>query len=132
MRLGDFDAAKSLLLNYYPCVNENTAKHNYMGDTLMSYEVADMIEDCIENTPTIDPIKAAGGCRCGECKFAAQDGAYQYPGQSDTHVNCTRYLTSAHSVLIKPKDGFCDNGKPREAQDDVPLPEPPKEDTNET
>ena len=36
MRLGDLDAAKSLLLNYYPCVNENAAKHNYMGDTLMS------------------------------------------------------------------------------------------------
>lgn len=90
------------------------------------------VSHMIKSRPTIDPIKAAGGCRCGECKFAAQDGAYQYPGQSDTHVNCTRYLTSAHSVLIKPKDGFCDNGKPREAQDDVPLPEPPKEDTNET
>lgn len=23
----------------------------------------------IENMPTIDPIRAAGGCRCGECKY---------------------------------------------------------------
>ena len=64
MRLGDLDAAKSLLLNYYPCVNENTHKSNYMGDTLMSYEVADMIEDCIENTPTIDAVPVV---RCREC-----------------------------------------------------------------
>lgn len=56
MRLGDLDVAKSLLLNYYSCVNENTHKSNYMGDTLMSYEVAGMIEDCIENTPTIDAV----------------------------------------------------------------------------
>ena len=42
MRLGDLDAAKSLLLNYYPCVNEDTHKSNYMGDMLMSYEVAGM------------------------------------------------------------------------------------------
>lgn len=69
MRLGDLDAAKSLLLNYYPCINEDTHKSNYMGDTLMSYEVADMIEDCIENTPTIDPIHAAGGCYCVECRY---------------------------------------------------------------
>ena len=55
MRLGDLDAAKERLLSYYSCVNENTHKSNYMGDTLMSYEVADMIEDCLEGTPTIDP-----------------------------------------------------------------------------
>lgn len=55
MRLGDLDAAKERLFSYYSCVNENTHKSNYMGDTLMSYEVADMIEDCLEGTPTIDP-----------------------------------------------------------------------------
>ena len=72
MRLGDLDAAKSLLLNYYPCVNENTHKSNYMGDTLMSYEVADMIEDCIENTPTIDAVPVV---RCRECRhFEVDDG----------------------------------------------------------
>ena len=64
MRLGDLEAARRLLLNYYPCVNENTHKSNYMGDTLMSYEVADMIEDCIENTPTIDAVPVV---RCKDC-----------------------------------------------------------------
>lgn len=65
MRLGDLEVARRLLLNYYPCVNEDTHKSNYMGDTLMSYEVADMIEDCIENTPTIDAVPVV---RRQECK----------------------------------------------------------------
>ena len=104
MRLGDLDAAKSLLLNYYPCVNENTAKHNYMGDTLMSYEVADMIEDCIENTPTIDPIKAAGGCYCRECRY------------KDTNA-CPAYDTPMHRTSLRIK--HCSEGKPREAKDDA-------------
>lgn len=55
MRLGDLDEAKKKLFSYYSFVNENTHKSNYMGETLMSYEVADMIEDCMDNTPTIDP-----------------------------------------------------------------------------
>ena len=66
MRLGDLEVARRLLLNYYPCVNEDTHKSNYMGDTLMSYEVADMIEDCIENTPTISAVPVV---RCRECKY---------------------------------------------------------------
>ena len=37
-------------------------------------EVADMIEDCIENTPTIDPVHAAGGCYCRECVYANRPG----------------------------------------------------------
>lgn len=64
MRLGDLEVARRKLLSYYPCVNENTHKSNYMGDTLMSYEVADMIEYCIENTPTIDAVPVV---RCQEC-----------------------------------------------------------------
>ena len=71
MRLGDLDVAKSLLLNYYPCVNENTHKSNYMGDTLMSYEVADMIEDCIEGTPTISAVPVV---RCRECENYDENG----------------------------------------------------------
>ena len=55
MRLIDANVAKENLFTYYSFVNEDTCKSNYTGETLMSYEVADMIEDCIENTPTIDP-----------------------------------------------------------------------------
>lgn len=55
VRLIDANAAKKSLLSYYSFVNENTSKSNYTGETLMSYEVADMIEDCMDNAPTIDP-----------------------------------------------------------------------------
>lgn len=54
-RLIDANAAKKSLFSYYSFVNGNTIKANYTGETLMSYEVADMIEDCVDNTPTIDP-----------------------------------------------------------------------------
>ena len=50
----DADALKDKMFNYYDCVNLNTRKDNYNGETLMNYEVADMIEDCIDNAPTAD------------------------------------------------------------------------------
>lgn len=42
----DADALKDKMFNYYDCINLNTRKGNYKGETLMNYEVADMIEDC--------------------------------------------------------------------------------------
>lgn len=54
-RLIDANEVQKRLLSYYSFVNENTNKSNYTGETLMSYEVADMIKDCIEDTPTVDP-----------------------------------------------------------------------------
>ena len=36
---------------------------------LMGYEVADMIEDCIENTPTIDAVPVV---RCRECSHSQE------------------------------------------------------------
>ena len=96
MRLGDLEAARRLLLNYYPCVNEDTHKSNYMGDTLMSYEVADMIEDCIENTPTIDavPVVRCARCRHGEA-FKTFPGGIFCPYIKDT----------------VPPDGYCYMGE---------------------
>lgn len=55
-RYGDLDALKNRMFNYYECVNETTGKSNYRGETLMNYEVADMIEDCIDNAPTADVV----------------------------------------------------------------------------
>lgn len=57
----DADALKSRMLNYYDCVNQNTSKGNYRGETLMAYEVADMIEDCIDNAPTADVAEVRRG-----------------------------------------------------------------------
>lgn len=97
MRLGDLDAAKSRLLNYYPCVNEDTHKSNYMGDTLMSYEVVDMIQDCIDNTPTIDPVHAAGACYCWECKW----------------IEKCMHHKEEEGGIFEPDD-FCSYGEPKE------------------
>jgi len=50
---------KKRMFSYYDCVNENTGKSNYNGETLMNYEVADMIEDCIDNAPTANVVPMA-------------------------------------------------------------------------
>ena len=98
MRLGDLEVARRLLVNYYSCVNEDTHKSNYMGDTLMSYEVADMIEDCIENTPTISAVPVV---RCRECK-------YHKPIDYCTKHKQTGWFD----------DNFCSYGEQREATHD--------------
>lgn len=71
------DVLKDKMFNYYDCVNRNTGKGNYKGETLMNYEVADMIEDCINNAPTADIQEVRHGhwmlsdetdvWKCSEC-----------------------------------------------------------------
>ena len=46
-RLIDANALRVRMFSYYGCVNENSSKEYYRGETLMNYEVADMIEYCI-------------------------------------------------------------------------------------
>lgn len=70
----------------------------------------------LSKSPTIDPIHAAGGCRCAECKFASSDGGYEYPGQAETHVNCTIRLTRNHRAVIMPKDGHCSCGERKDGK----------------
>lgn len=41
---------RNKLFNYYDGLTEHTSKSNHNGDSLMFYEVADMIKDCIEST----------------------------------------------------------------------------------
>lgn len=54
MRLIDADMLRDAMFHYYGCVNDGTDKSNYKGETLMNYEVADLIEDCISTAPTVD------------------------------------------------------------------------------
>ena len=60
-RLIDADALMKRFYNYYDCVNEFTSKNGYRGDTLMDYEVAYMIDNCIENAPTVDAVPVVHG-----------------------------------------------------------------------
>ncbi|MDL2214412.1 hypothetical protein LJB76_02480 [Clostridia bacterium OttesenSCG-928-O13] len=52
--------------------------------------------------------------RCAGCKYSSEQGGYDYPGQSETHVNCQRWLTRQHEAVIMPNDGFCSYGQRRE------------------
>lgn len=56
-RFIDADKLKGSMLAYYDCLNESANGRPYKGDTLMDYEVVDMIEDCIENAPTADVVE---------------------------------------------------------------------------
>lgn len=120
MRLGNLDKAKRLLLNYYPCVNKDTHKSNYMGDTLMSYEVADMTEDCIENTPTIDAVPVV---RCRECKYYHADTGWcdqlSYFQTSDGEP-----CSPAESMDWKmfQENDYCSMGQRKEADHEVSEP----------
>ena len=60
-RLIDANALRKRMFSYYSCVDENSSKEYYRGETLMSYEVADMIEDCIDNAPTVDAVEVVHG-----------------------------------------------------------------------
>ena len=60
-RLIDANELKNRMFNYYGCVNEHTSKSTYAGETLMNYEVADLIEDCIDNAPTVDAVEVVHG-----------------------------------------------------------------------
>lgn len=57
--------------------------------------------ELIENTPTIDPIKAAGGCYCRECCRGQEDDAGV--------MHCHKFH------IHKKPDGFCSDGGQREA-----------------
>ena len=60
-RLIDANALRERMFSYYGCVNENSSKEYYRGETLMNYEVADLIEDCIDNAPTVDAVEVVHG-----------------------------------------------------------------------
>lgn len=62
----------------------------------------------IDEAPTIDPVHAAGGCYCRECKYQDFDDAYNKRW-------CNRDL-GGHKVKTD-GSGFCDRGRKKEAQD---------------
>ena len=60
----------------------------------------------IDNAPTIDPVHAAGGCYCGECKYRTKDTQWTRAGF------CGR--RDAGPMMIARPDDFCSYGKRRE------------------
>lgn len=69
---------KERFFNYYEGLNANTSKSNYHGETLMFYEVADMIENCIENLveEMTEGKPCTDGADCSTCENCYHDGGY--------------------------------------------------------
>lgn len=97
MRLGDLDRIKQ-------DVQDNNAK-NYDKQDWTSRQVATLLE----GAPTIDPVRAAGGCYCRECCFGRKPRAED---MQDGYVYCQE------QSKYKEIDSFCSDGELRGAQDE--------------
>ena len=101
-RLIDANALRKQMFSYYGCVNENSSKEYYRGETLMNYEVADMIEDCIENAPTVDAVEVV---RCKDCNYFGGHGM------------CYCHAADEHGTpIFVREDDFCSYGERREGE----------------
>ena len=96
MRLIDANALMKQFYNYYDCVNEFTSKNGYRGDTLMDYEVADMIYDCIDNAPTVDakPVVHGRWCKDGDWLIC---------------LNCESEINVKNSLGVENRKNYCPN-----------------------
>ena len=88
MRLIDADA----VLNFERFDLEVTGEEHTANDILMM----------IQTAPTIDPVHAAGGCYCRECRH------------KDTNV-CPAFDGPMRRTSLRIK--HCSEGEPKEAQD---------------
>lgn len=98
----DAERLKDSMFAYYDCLEESANGRPYKGDTLMDYEVVDMIEDCIENAPTADVVEVV---RCSECKYK-DDCARQM-------VHTTRDYVLEQNISTYNKVDFCSYGERR-------------------
>ena len=85
MRLIDADDAKCIASNYL----------------INPYEIIST-RGVIDNTPTIDPIHAAGGCYCRECR-------------NKDSIACPAYDLPMNRTSMRIK--FCNCGKRKDKQD---------------
>ena len=101
-RLIDANALMKRFYNYYDCVNEFTSKNGYRGETLMDYEVADMIEDCIDNAPTVDAVEVV---RCKDCMWFDTEDELADVFRQERHCFCTEMNNYVS------ENGFCSCGE---------------------
>ena len=92
MRIGDLDRLKEVLERNF----------GHTGG-------AAVMRQLIDNAPTIDPVHAAGGCYCRECRFGRKPRAED---MQDGYVYCQE------QSKYKELDDFCSGGEPNEVQED--------------
>lgn len=90
---------KDSMFAYYDCLEESANGRPYKGDTLMDYEVVDMIEDCIDNAPTADVVEVV---RCKDCKYFKQHKCIKLNGMVSLNA-----------------DNFCSYGEKKNEQNDT-------------
>jgi hypothetical protein len=100
----DRDVFRQQIYSCYDCVNEDTSKENYRGETLMAYEVAGMIEECLENAPKVDAVPVV---RCKDC-----DLWNKWDNNADFGCSCAHFSKSEESVCVvyTDPDDFCSRG----------------------
>ena len=78
------------------------------------YYHSNEVKAMLEELPTIDPIKAAGGCYCRECKH------FDTTGFAPDPYNPTELQMGWCAINRREKQAckWCSDGEPREAQDD--------------
>lgn len=67
-------------------------------------------EAAVMNTPTIDPVHAAGGCYCRECKYYKP---YEFPESGNIIYQC--YNSSASYLEEHKPNDFCSKGAKKNA-----------------
>lgn len=95
MRLIDADQAASI---------ENLDQYSDLAAALGDVQT---VRDILSDAPTIDPVRAAGGCYCRECTYAEHllNGAGK-------HYELCKYEDEGS---IRFPDDFCSVGKRKEA-----------------
>lgn len=88
-------------------IDANLLKAEFTGNFSETYPPA-QIKALIDTAPEIDPVHAAGGVYCRECKFAQKRG-YGY-------LFCTNG-NRKYAGWCKDNE-FCSRGEKREAEDD--------------
>lgn len=74
------------------------------SDSLTNCETVSEVLTKLSKQPTIDPVEAAGGCYCRECRWGQMDDI--------STMHCHKYHTH------KQPDGFCSDGQRKETDHD--------------
>lgn len=90
---------------YYECLEESANGRPYKGDTLMDYEVVDMVEDCIDSAPPADVVEVK--CRCSECKHL------KIINKEPVYAECEREKLTFLLWQADTREHFCSHGERR-------------------
>lgn len=66
-----------------------------------------LLSKVIENAPTVDPVHAAGGCYCHECKYWKPSGGYG----GDTIDDLQQLGGCEWTTFCRIETDFCSRGK---------------------